>query len=62
MLDKMKPTICDMTMDKLEAAVKKEKRKPKCKICHSDLVEEVDGFPLGFMWCEVCDEFRDESE
>jgi len=36
------------------------KKKPRCKICKAVVIQEVDGFLLGFCWCPVCDEFRDE--
>jgi len=36
------------------------KKKPRCKICKAVVIQEVGGFLLGFCWCPVCDEFRDE--
>jgi len=36
------------------------KKKPRCKVCKAVVIQEVDGFLLGFCWCPVCDEFRDD--
>jgi uncharacterized Zn finger protein (UPF0148 family) len=33
-----------------------------CKICGAILIEEIDGFLLGFLLCPYCKEFRNGTE
>ena len=35
---------------------------PECQICGTKLVEEIYGFPLGFLFCPTCNEYRNGSE
>jgi len=34
----------------------------KCSLCNTILVEEIDGFPLGFLYCPGCHESKDGSD
>ncbi len=38
----------------------KKKFKAGCGKCKTILIEEVDGFPLGFLWCPKCDKYPEK--